>query len=338
MNTLLRLRYYYPDATIIAMLPTYTSSYYFNDKLSSANAILADICDHYGVTYVDLRYSGITTADLPDGIHPNAKGMDYISDMVLEALYNINVTSGENVVHSVTHKLSGAKSSLGYYKGVSHGKPFVTTITGEGLSVKVTMGGIDITETAYADGVVTIPEVTGDIVITADGYVKPIYEDYLQPLPGNICPDTNLWNLLEHDVQYYTVNGWGKHTSDKVYSVTVPISGGDRIFATSFGKAGSNGSTMNGIRLTWFDESGVIKSMSPDETYSEFSKNGYLTAPENARAVNVVVWDVSKPNEFYILSLDHIYEKGTCTACGKIAPEYWGTWVAFGTSITEDKD
>lgn len=34
-------------------------------------------------------------------------------------------------------------------------------------SVTVTMGGVDVTASVYADGVITIPEVTGDIVITA---------------------------------------------------------------------------------------------------------------------------------------------------------------------------
>ena len=37
----------------------------------------------------------------------------------------------------------------------------------------VTMGGVDITSTAYSDGVITIAEVTGDIVITASAEEAP---------------------------------------------------------------------------------------------------------------------------------------------------------------------
>ena len=176
VQTLLRLRYHYPHAEIIAMLPTYTASYYSNDKLAKVNTLLGQICDYYDVAYVDLRDCGITTANLPDGIHPNAKGMDDITQAVLDTLFNESeIKPGENVVHSVTHKLIGAKSSQNHYKGVTHGKSFVTTIMGEDVTVSVTMGDVDITDTAYANGVVTIAEVTDDIVITAEGKVKPIY-------------------------------------------------------------------------------------------------------------------------------------------------------------------
>ena len=41
-------------------------------------------------------------------------------------------------------------------------------------AVTVTMGGVDITATAYADGVITIETVTGDIVITATAKANPI--------------------------------------------------------------------------------------------------------------------------------------------------------------------
>ena len=321
VQTLLRLRYYYPDAVIIAMLPTYTKSYYSASKLAEANSVLAQICNYYGVTYVDLRDCGITTSDLPDGIHPDANGMDYITEAVLDALLSESeINHGESVVYSVTHKLTGAKSSLSYYKGITHGKSFVTTITGENVTVSVTMGGVDITNSVYSGGVVNIPEVTGDIVITARGKIKPIYEDYLQNIPENICHKTNLWNELEHNREYYTASGWGVNSLSTVYSVTFPVKAGDQVFATSFGAAGTNGGTTNGIRLTWFNEEGVIKSLSPAETYAEFSKNGFLTAPENAVAVNVVVWDVNKTNELYILNRDHNYKNGICTGCGATQP------------------
>ena len=321
VHTLLRLRHYYPDAQIMAMLPTYTTSYYSNDKLAQGNAVLAQICEHYGVPYVDLRECGITTADLPDGIHPDANGMDNISKAVIDTLLNkCEVQSGENVVHSVKHNLVGAESSLGYYKGVTAGKAFVTTISGEELTVSVTMGGADITNTAYANGVVTIAEVTDDIAITATGRVKTIYEDYLQQLPEKICSATNLWAILEHDAEYYTVNGWGVHSSGTVSSITIPVSEGDRITATSFGAAGKNGGSLNGIRVTWFSESGVLKTVGADAVYEEFSKNAYLTAPTGAVAVSIPMWKIDNANEVYLLNYEHSYTSGICTVCGAEGP------------------
>ena len=38
-------------------------------------------------------------------------------------------------------------------------------ITGEELTVAVTMGGVDITSSVYSDGVITIARVTGDLEI-----------------------------------------------------------------------------------------------------------------------------------------------------------------------------
>ena len=40
----------------------------------------------------------------------------------------------------------------------------------------------------------------------------------------------------------------------------------------------------------------------------------------------------------YIEATGHSYVSSLCVNCGKADPDYWGTWVAFGTSITEDKD
>ena len=318
---ILRMQYYYPNAEIIAMLPTYTSSYYTNSELEQYNAVFAAICEHYGVTYVDLRNCGITTANLPDGIHPDATGMDYITEAVLGVLQNeCDIKAGENVVHTVSHNLSGAESSLGYYKGVSNGKSFVTTITGENVTVSVTMGGVDITNTAYADGVVTIAEVTGDVVITAEGRLKTIYEDHLQQLPGEICYCMNLWSALFPENTYYTGSGWGNISGNSVYSVTIPVAVGDQLWAASFQKSGTNGGGRNGIRITWFDEGGVLKSVSPDDVYAEFSANGYLTVPEGAVAVNIPMWKESDKNEIYILNRDHCYENGNCIGCGEAQP------------------
>lgn len=320
VHTLLRLQHYYPDAMIVAMLPTVTTSYYSDEKLAQGNQVLAAICEHYGVTCVDLRNCGITTSDLPDGIHPDATGMDYISAAVLEALrVNCEMAAGENTVYSVTHDLTGVDASRGYYKGISAGKTFTETLTADSeMAVAVTMGGTDITDSCYANGTITIGAVAGDLVITARS--KFSLGERLQQLPAGVCASTNLWAVLEPENDYYTGTSWGNIASGEVYSVTVPISPGDRLWATSFQEKGTNGGSRNAIRTTWFGEDGVLKSVSPDDVYTEFTANGYLTAPEGANAVNVVMWKASENNEFYILSLPHDYSSTitppTCTEEG----------------------
>ena len=302
VHTLLRMRHYYPDALIVAMLPTYTASYYSDAKLAQGNAVMAQICQHYGIPYVDLRDSGVTAAHLPDGIHPGEEGMDLITDAVVALLLQrTDLEPGENVVHSVIHNLSHAQGSQGHIKGISTGKPFAETFTGTDVTVTVTMGGVDITAGCYAGGKISIPAVTGDLVITARG--KYSLDDHLQFIPEGSYSDTNLWALLEHDPQYYAADGWAVHSSGKVTSITIPVVAGDRIYASSFQAAPANGSTINGIRVTWFDENGVLTSMSADSVYKEFTAKGYLTAPAGATAVCIPMWTVSDAWEVFLLTL-----------------------------------
>ena len=316
VHTILRMRHYYPNAQIVALLPAVTASYYSDAKLAEGNAVMAQICEHYGVPYTDLRDCGITTADLPDGTHPDAAGMDYITEAVLDVLLSqCEVEAGENKVYSVSHKLTGAKASLSYYKGISAGKAFEETVTGDDLTVTVSMGGQDITSSAYADGKISIASVTGDLVITA----KAVFSlgEKLQQLPEEVCAGTNLWTKLTHDKEYYTASGWGVHSSGKVYSVTFPVSAGDRIYANSFRKGGENGTTTNGIRVTYFGAEGMLKSLTPTEVYNEYTKNGWLTVPEGANAVNVPMWTKDDSNELFLLNAEHSYENGKCTVCGE---------------------
>ncbi|MBR5806938.1 MAG: leucine-rich repeat protein [Oscillospiraceae bacterium] len=332
VNTLLRLKYYYPETKIIAMLPAYTVSYYSDEKLMKANDVLSRICKYYDVEYVDLVESGLTTADLPDGIHPDANGMDYITYAVEKALLkNATTEPGENIVHSITHKLTNVTATQGYYKGVSAGKPFEETFISEDeITVLVEMDGKDITDECVTGNKIRIENVTGDIVITAKAMFS--LDGHLKELPEKICAGLNLWQVLEHDEYYFiSDNIWGIHSSGNVYSVTIPVSSNDKIYATSFGKAGENGNaSVNGIRVAFFNDYGVLKNISADEIYNEFDTNGYITVPDAATAVCIPMWNNSDANELYILTEEHNYlpqiiepdcaEKGcilyTCSVCG----------------------
>ena len=94
----------------------------------------------------------------------------YASDQSenIDALeYNL---SGGLQKYNITYNLINSSSSNTKTR-ISESKSYTTTITAQSgyslLSVTVTMGGTDITSTAYSNGVVTIAEVTGDIVISA---------------------------------------------------------------------------------------------------------------------------------------------------------------------------
>jgi lysophospholipase L1-like esterase len=86
VEAILRLKYYYPDTQIIAVLPTLNKSHYNATTLEKYNSIVRSICIYYGIEYVDLVAEGFTTAMLGDATHPNADGMDFITAAVKKVI------------------------------------------------------------------------------------------------------------------------------------------------------------------------------------------------------------------------------------------------------------
>lgn len=87
-EALSRLREIYPNAEIITMTPSFSNGYYDNERLSEFADLIIGICRRENIKCVDLRASGITFDMLPDGLHPNADGMDRIYRAVLNILEN----------------------------------------------------------------------------------------------------------------------------------------------------------------------------------------------------------------------------------------------------------
>lgn len=75
------------------------------------------------------------------------------------------------VVYAIAYNLTGVTSN-NTVSAIVEGEAFTATLSAnEGYdldTVTVKMGGVDITATAYANGVITIAKVTGNIVITAN--------------------------------------------------------------------------------------------------------------------------------------------------------------------------
>ena len=83
---------------------------------------------------------------------------------------------GATVYHAITTKLTNVTSDNAS-KSAEDGAAYTAMLTPDDgyhfKGVTVTMGGKDITATAYANGVVTIPAVTGNVVITAKAQMTP---------------------------------------------------------------------------------------------------------------------------------------------------------------------
>lgn len=201
-----RMQYYYPKAKIIVMLPAFSVTYYNRATQDSYLEQMKEICDYFGVEDIDLRNCGITWANsdasrnnkgvssIGDGFtHPNEYGMDLITEYVKSKTFAmLKNDSNENIVHTVTNALSTLINTDRYIKGVSDGESYSATLTGADLTVgRVSMGGTDITSTAYnsSTGIITISNVTGDIVISeGEAVITPVTGVSLNAQTKSIMP------------------------------------------------------------------------------------------------------------------------------------------------------
>ncbi len=295
---------------------------------TEANAELRAVIAEMGAKLIDFENCGLSTEPeiydiyiTDQNVHPGNMGMDLMSVAVLNAMlgtdyykpvsFAANCASRDNAVSYVT-------------KGSAYETNVVLNDSYENLRVTVTIDGVDVTSSVYADGKVTIPSVDGNVLIRASGDIQ--YRSYLQELPESICEGTNIWTALKPTRKSFTNKFVWENGTGSTHSVTFAVNGGDQLWATSFGAAGTNGhSTTNGIRVTWFLSDETYLSLAPGDTYKEFTTNGYITAPENAVAANIVMWNGLSTNELYILNREHDYQPGTteggyeayiCTICG----------------------
>ncbi|MBQ6227718.1 MAG: hypothetical protein IJK08_04025 [Prevotella sp.] len=88
---LIRLQYYYRYSRIICIFPWFTTDYWTIAEADKFIEVMREACDFFGVEYVDLRQCGITIYNranyLPDGIHPNAGGMEFICNHIIRTVF-----------------------------------------------------------------------------------------------------------------------------------------------------------------------------------------------------------------------------------------------------------
>ena len=156
---------------------------------------------------------------------------------------------------------------------------------------------------------------------------------------SELYSDSNLWELLNPEGEYYGNSGWG----DKTYkSITIPVKEGDKIYASSFQAKGLNGnSNRNGIRVTYFYDNKVVNSMTPATVYNEFLENGYLTVPEGVNAVCIPMWKDDENAVVNLLTLpDRPASKGELSGDGEVDDDdamilarYLAGWAGYEEKI-----
>ena len=222
----------YPHAEIYCMTltarrdPDKEDSFADVGQPTAFNAELADIIGHFGCTVVDLENCGIDKDAaifdkyMGDGrVHPNAAGMDLITQSVVSAMLG-----QETVIYDITESLTNAAMDNTAHAALA-GNSYTAAVSAmpgcSNLTVTVTMGGEDITENCYDSGSITIAEVTGDIVIAAEAVRDPL--NFRWELDGadlvSVSADGNTANALTK-LAGTTENGVFTNTR---YQLAVPV-------------------------------------------------------------------------------------------------------------------
>lgn len=257
------------------------------------------------VGYVDSANNIVVKGNLPDGTY----SVKY--EMENGTVVNIgNMVLDSNVYYSVTNTLTNCTSNNSATKAIE-GNGYSATISAKSgyelSSVKVTMGGTDISSTAVSGGKITIANVTGNIVITAVAVVaKPAYTNLL-PLAvdasGNDYKGTNGEDGYKSGYKISTSSGNESAASGACVSGFIPINGGTKIRIKNI----TLSSTASINNLVFYDA-------------SKTKKNGYAgTAGAFTSAVTV-------KNGVYEVNLSAWYNSESLPAffrfsCGTITSE-----------------
>lgn len=157
-----------------------------NLSMKTRGDLIKEVASLYGVPCCDMwSESGINTMYyvnpatgnnkyyyLSDMLHLNDFGAEKYASCLkpfLERIVSVYPNNGVFFDYAITNNLANVTNSNKADKAPS-GVGYSATLTassGTITNVTVTMGGSDITSTAYVDGTITIDAINGDIVITA---------------------------------------------------------------------------------------------------------------------------------------------------------------------------
>lgn len=186
-----KLHYYNNGTTPTAYdahrLATPAASFYRNNEYTSAV---------YGVVFGEnTNYN--KTADTGDDTAFCVNVVDPVKQVIYSicygAGYDRTISYGPTVYYTITNNLTDVNTSSAVISVESGGAYEADLTANDGYAISavtVIMGGADITNTAYSDGHISIPSVTGGVVITATA----VKTGYTNQIPLSTDADGNPYN------------------------------------------------------------------------------------------------------------------------------------------------
>lgn len=188
---LLRLKGYPSYHFVKAVQTEYSVTNKLTNVTNSSNTAVVSAGDSYTATLTandGYVLSGVTVtmsgADITAAVYAN--GVISIDGVTGNVVITASATkeTEETTYYTVTNNLTNAQTNNAAVS-VEEGSAYSATITavdGYALeSVTVTMGGVDVTADVYAGGMVSIGNVSGDMVITAKASAVP--DNMVYPYP-----------------------------------------------------------------------------------------------------------------------------------------------------------
>lgn len=175
----------------------------------------------------------------------------------------------------------------------------VAEVSSAGKVSFLNTGTVEIVATSTANSSYSVK---WNIEVTSPGE-RVTANSHATVLPANASSITNLGQALSTvENYYYTSSGWSN--VDGTDSITFPVLPGDRINSTAFSTKEVNDSTVNGTRVTFLNDDSVIESRAPGDVYSEYSNDGYITAPSGCNCVSIPFTHSHKDTlEVFLLTL-----------------------------------
>lgn len=143
--------------------------------------------------------------------------------------YDRTISYGADVYYSVSYALTSVTSSSAV-SSIKSGEAYTTTlIVADNYtiqSVTVTMGGVNITSTAYSNGTISISEVTGDVVITA------VATGFTNQIPISIDSSGAVYNGIGYKAGYRLSTSSGNESAASGMTVTgfIPVPAASTVY------------------------------------------------------------------------------------------------------------
>lgn len=213
--------------------------------------------NQYGETY-GVNWKESTTYSKIPGTAENTSFCVITIDLAARRIYADHYGAGYDRIipydgatvttYTVSNNLINVSNSNSG-SAVSEGTAYSATITANtgytltGGTVKVTMGGVDITATAYSGGKITITNVTGDIIITASAVAEQTGPAYTNRVRTSIDTDGSVYNDTGYQEGYRLNSSGTTSASDgAVNSGFIPYNGQViRVYGSTSSNHANNG-------------------------------------------------------------------------------------------------